>query len=159
MSWLVIYCLLCSSSPQTVADTLYGTYVIPEERINLNLSPPNNYTLFITQVNQRSEAVNSQELSRGQFAMRADTVVLEDLTTGKAMKLLASDEEKLRPIEVPGLDEDAEFLGQTQYYADGTLKWEGEWRKGKKHGMWIYYDEFGDVMKSVRFRRGKEIDY
>ena len=158
MEWLVI-CLLLNFDPSTVAtDTLYGTYVIPKEQIRLNLSPPNNYTMFMTEYNQRSEAVNSQELSRGQFSLVADTVILEDATTGKAMKLLAANEEKLQPINVPSLNKDERFLGQNQYYANGKLKWEGTWRKGKKHGTWVYYNELGDVVKTIRYKRGKKIE-
>ena len=158
MEWLII-CLLLNFDPSAVAtDTLYGTYLIPKEQIRLNLRPPNNYTIYMNEYNQRSESVNIQELSRGQFSLVADTVILEDATTGKAMKLLAANEEKLHPINVPSLDKGEKFLGQNQYYANGKLKWEGTWRKGKKHGTWIYYDELGDVIKSVRYKRGKKIE-
>jgi len=158
MEWLVIYCLLSCHPPTIVSDTLYGTYTIPKEKINLNLSPPNNYTVFITEYNRRSEAVSSQEISHGHFSLVADTIILEDATTGKAMKLLATNEEKLQPLNVPGLSKKAEFLGQNQYHANGKLKWEGEWRRGKKHGTWVYYDEQGDMIRSVRYRRGKKVD-
>ncbi|MGB3586989.1 MAG: hypothetical protein WBA23_10635 [Tunicatimonas sp.] len=158
MEWLVICCLLSYHPPVIVSDTLYGTYNIPKEQISLNLSPPNNYTMFMTQYNQRRESVSSQEISHGQFLLVADTVILEDATSGKAMKLLAADEEKLQPLNVPGLSKKAKFLGQNQYYANGKLKWEGEWRRGKKHGTWFYYDEQGDLIKSVRYRRGKKVE-
>ncbi|MEM9671523.1 MAG: toxin-antitoxin system YwqK family antitoxin [Cyclobacteriaceae bacterium] len=157
MEWLIISCLLSGFSP-AANDTIFGTYVIPEEKISLSLSPPNNYTLFVMQTNRKSGSVNSQEISRGQFMIEADTVILEDITTGKAMKLLTDNNEKLYPINVPSLDSDSEFLGQSQYYSDGKLKWEGEWRKGKKHGTWIYYDDLGNVAKTIRYKKGKEID-
>lgn len=158
MKWILAFYLLNWGPPEVAVDTIYGTYIIPKERISLNLSPPNNYTLFAMQYNRRSETVSSQELSRGEFQMLADTVVLTDITTGKAMKLLAPSEEQLYPLNVPGFDNDVVFLGRNQYYADGDLKWEGEWRRGKKHGTWIYYDELGDVIKTIRYRRGKKIE-
>ncbi|WKN46147.1 toxin-antitoxin system YwqK family antitoxin [Tunicatimonas pelagia] len=158
MEWLAICCLLSYHPSGMATDTLYGTYIIPEEQISLNLSPPNNYTMFMMEYNERSESVNSQELSRGQFSLVADTVVLEEATTGKAMKLLATNEETLHPLNVPSLDKNAKFLGQNQYHANGELKWEGEWRRGKKHGTWVYYNESGDVVKSVRYKRGKKME-
>ncbi|MEQ9439788.1 MAG: hypothetical protein RIG62_12110 [Cyclobacteriaceae bacterium] len=157
MSWLVFCCFLGGwSAPAISADTLYGTYIIPEEQISLNLSPPNNYTLFVMQYNKQSEAVTSQELSRGVFQIQADTLVLEDMSSGKAMKLEVASEERLHPLNVPGLDDDITFLGRNQYYPNGELKWEGEWRKGKKHGNWIYYDPSGDVAETIRYKRGKK---
>lgn len=157
MNWLVFCCFLSGWGPPTVAtDTLYGTYVLAEAQLNLKLSPPNNYTLFVMQYNDQSEAVTSQELSRGSFEMQQDVLVLEDITNGKAMKLEVTSEEKLQPLNVPGLDDDLLFLGHNQYYPNGELKWEGEWRKGKKHGRWVYYDEEGNLIKAIRYKRGKK---
>nr|WKN38482.1 hypothetical protein K4G66_07170 [Tunicatimonas sp. TK19036] len=174
MSWFTLCCLLSGwAAPNVVsnsieatsveatsveADTLYGTYILSKEKLSLNLSPPNNYTLFVMQYNDQSEAVTSQELSRGVFEMKADTLVLEDMASGKAMKLEVASEEKLHPMNVPNLDDDLLFLGHNQYYPNGELKWEGEWRKGKKHGNWIYYDEDGNIVETMHYKRGKKQD-
>lgn len=43
------------------------------------------------------------------------------------------------------------------FHADGSLKAEGWVKAGKLHGLWKWYRRNGVIMRSGRFRGGKQV--
>ena len=145
--------LLVSGAPPV--ENLYGDYHFAEEAVTLKLTAPDNYTFFATKYEKRSGAVTSTEISRGTFTLAGDTLLLSEFPGNNTMSLLVDSEEKLRVVQVKALEPGDVLLCWNKYYADGDPRLEAGWRKGKKHGTWVYYDETGNVTKSETYRRGK----
>lgn len=137
------------------ADDLYGSYRMAEEGMILELTPPNNYTLFVVERDKRSGMVTSKELSRGTFAEKDDQLELSGQMSKKMMTLSTAEENKLKVKKLMGLEQGDEFLRWSGYDESGKVKFEGSWRKGKKHGDWVYFDEDGNVQKRETYKRGK----
>lgn len=155
--WIaVVFSLLISGTPPT--ENLYGDYYFARDEITLKLSAPDHYTYFATKVAKRSGSVTSTELSRGTFALQGDTLVLSEFPSRSTMKLMIDSEEELRAVEMEALKAGDVLLCWNKYYADGSPRLEAGWRRGKRHGTWVYYDEEGGVVKSESYRRGKKLD-
>lgn len=137
------------------AEELYGDYYFASDEITLKLSAPDNYTYFATKVAKRSGSVTSTEISRGNFTLNGDTLVLTEFPGNGTMKLLVVSEEELRAVQMKELEADDVLLCWNKYYADGQPRLEAGWRKGKRHGTWVYYDEEGGVVKSETYKKGK----
>ncbi len=152
MRILLLLLLLFPVSENT--DNLYGSYRIEKKGMILELTPPANYTLFIAEKNKKTGMVTSTELSRGTFAENNRQLTLNGQLTDKIMTLSAGDD-KLVVQEMPGLEKGNTFLRWSGYYKSGKMQFEGNWRKGKKHGEWTYFDESGDVQKKELYKRGK----
>jgi len=45
-----------------------------------------------------------------------------------------------------------------EYHTDGTLKSEGNYSNGQKDGQWKEYLPNGELSKTIKFKRGAEID-
>lgn len=136
-------------------DNLYGSYRMAEKGMILELTPPNNYTLFVVERDKRSGMVTSKELSRGTFAEKDNRLELSGQMNKKTMTLTTGEDDKLKVNELMGLEQGDEFLRWSGYYDSGKVKFEGSWKKGKKHGDWVYFDEEGNVQKKERYKRGK----
>ena len=136
-------------------ESLYGDYHFAPKAVTLKLTAPDSYTYFATEITKRSGAVTSQEISRGTFTLTGDTLRLSAFPTKTTMTLVVDSEEQLRVVQMKELEPDDVLLGWNKYYADGTPRLEAGWRKGKKHGTWVYYDEDGGVMKTETYRKGK----
>ena len=149
---IVIGPLLGSALP---VASLYGDYHFAAEAVTLKLSAPDSYTYFATEYMKRSGSVTSKELSRGTFTLTGDTLRLSEFPAETIMTLVVDSEEKLRVVQVKELHPDDILLSWNKYYADGTPRLEAGWRRGKKHGTWVYYNEDGDVMKTETYKRGK----
>jgi hypothetical protein len=154
---LIFLCLISLSS-SLQAQQLFGSYVYEEDKITLNLSPPNNYTLFQMEQDRRTGAVTSKEISRGTFEVSGKKVVLEEFPTRQQMQLQMDTELVLQAEDVKEIENGEELYAWSMQYESGQPRMEGSWKKGKKHGTWIYYNEDGDVVKSEKYRRGKRID-
>lgn len=139
-------------------ENLYGTYWFNENDIMLNLSPPDNYTMFVIERNKRTGMTTSKEHSRGTFDVAQDTLRLWEDISNNRMNFLVASEEKLQVIHAKGLESGDIFLCWIGYHPNGSPKFEGRWRKEKKHGTWVYYDEGGNVKKTIEYRRGKVKD-
>lgn len=137
------------------AEDIYGSYRYTDKGMLLNLSPPDNYTLFIAERDKRTGMVTSKELSRGTFQVENDTLNLVEQMSNNQMTMLVNAEEKLEVLNVKGLAQGDVFLCWTGYYENGKTEFEGSWKKGKKHGAWVYYDKEGNVQKTLKYRRGK----
>jgi antitoxin component YwqK of YwqJK toxin-antitoxin module len=61
----------------------------------------------------------------------------------------------LRARKVKGVDEGQPFYAWRKENQEGRTLVEGSWKKGRRHGTWIYYDSAGNVLRSERYRRGK----
>ncbi|WPP48573.1 toxin-antitoxin system YwqK family antitoxin [Catalinimonas niigatensis] len=136
----------------------FGSYLYEDDKITLTLSPPNNYTLFGTEYSRRTGMVSSKEISRGTFEMEEEQLVLEEYPTRNQMTLHMDSEVILEALDVKEIDKGEMLYARTVEYENGQPRMEGEWKRGKKHGTWIYYDEEGNVVKSEKYRRGKLID-
>ncbi len=135
------------------AENLYGSYWLGEKSVMLNLSAPDRYNLF--SMKREGGMVTTKELSRGTYTLAADTLRLSEAVTGRTMTLRVASAEKLEAMKVPGLKKNDVLLCQVSYYENGNPKFEGSWRKGKKHGTWVYYDSDGNIEKKVEYKRGK----
>ena len=144
--------LLNSASP---VEDLYGDYHFAQPAVTLKLSAPDSYTYFATEYAKRSGSVTSKEISRGTFTLSGDTLRLLEFPAKTTMTLVVDSEEQLRAVQMKELEADDVLLGWNKYYADGTPRLEAGWRKGKKHGTWVYYDEAGDVVKTETYRKGR----
>lgn len=151
--FFIIFFILTAFSNNT--EEIYGSYRYTDEGMLLNLSPPDHYTIFIAERDKRSGMVTSKEVSRGTFSIENDTLKLSEQMTKNQMTMLVNGEEKLEVLDVKGLDYGATFLCWTGYHENGNPEFEGSWKKGKKHGKWVYYDEEGNVQKTLEYRRGK----
>ena len=136
-------------------EQLYGDYHFAQDAITLKLTAPDAYTFFTTEYSKRSGSVTSKEISRGSFTLTGDTLLLSDFRTRDSMTLVVESEQQLRVVQMKELERDNILLGWNKYYADGTPRLEAGWRKGKKHGTWVYYDEDGNVIKSETYKKGK----
>lgn len=136
-------------------QNLYGSYRLEDQGVILELSPPNNYTLFVVERDKRSGMVTSKELSRGTFATQGKTVALSGQMQPEPMTLVAVEADKLQINQLIGLKAGAEFLRWSGYHENGKVKFEGSWRKGKKHGEWVYFNEEGEMLKKEMYKRGK----
>ena len=148
--------LLISGEPPV--ERLYGDYHFAKEAVTLKLSPPNNYTYFVTEYAKRSGAVTSTEISRGTFNLTGDTLLLSEFPSNDTMSLRVDSEEKLRVMQMKALEPDDVLLCWNKYYPDGEPRLEAGWRRGKKHGTWVYYDPAGNVAKTKTYRKGKVKD-
>ncbi len=137
------------------AENLYGSYWFGEKSVMLNLSAPDRYNLFSMKRDGRTGMVTSKELSRGTYTLAADTLRLSEAVTGSTMTLRVASAEKLEAMKVTALKKGDPLLCQVGYYENGNPKFEGSWRKGKKHGIWVYYDSDGNIEKRVEYKRGK----
>lgn len=144
-----------SSSSSPPVDSLYGDYHFAPEAVTLKLTAPDAYTYFVTEYARRSGSVTSKEISRGTFTLRGDTLQLSEFPSENTMTLVVDSEEKLRVLQMKELKPDDILVGWNKYYADGSPRLEAGWRKGKKHGTWVYYDEDGNVTKTETYKRGK----
>lgn len=151
----LFFILTSFSNTMDSTDDMYGSYRYSDQGMLLNLSPPDNYTLFIAERDRRSGMVTSKELSRGVFYIENDTLILSEQMTNKQMSMMVNDEEKLEVLDVKGLERGTDFLCWTGYHDNGQPAFEGSWKKGKKHGIWTYYDEEGNVEKTLEYKRGK----
>lgn len=136
-------------------EDIYGNYQHIDKGMLLNLSPPDNYTLFIAERDKRSGMVTSKELSRGVFYVENDTLILSEQMNNNQMTMIVNAEEKLEVLAVKGLEQGSAFLCWTGYHENGQPEFEGSWKNGKKHGIWTYYDEAGNVQKTLEYKRGK----
>lgn len=136
----------------------FGIYLYEEDQITLTLSAPNHYTLFEMEYSRRTGLMSSKEISRGTFAVEKDQLVLEEYPTRNRMILQMDSEVALESVQVKEIDKGEKLYARTLEYEDGQPRIEGEWKKGKKHGTWIYYDQEGNVVKSEKYRRGKLMD-
>ena len=152
LGMMLIEPLLGSAPP---VERLYGDYHFAQEAITLKLSAPDTYTYFATEYAKRSGSVTSKEISRGTFTLTGDTLRLSAFPANNTMTLVVESEEQLRVVQMKELNPDDVLLGWNKYYADGTPRLEAGWRKGKKHGTWVYYDEEGNVTKSETYKKGK----
>ena len=41
------------------------------------------------------------------------------------------------------------------YYKNGQVKWEGEYKEAKRHGVWMYYYESGKLSSQRNWEEGK----
>jgi len=156
ITFLILLMLTASHSgfSQEVED-FFGSYIYAEQKISLNLSPPDAYTLFQMEQDRRTGAVTSKEISRGTFAMADRQVVLEEFPTRQKMYLEVDSEMTLQTQDVKGVEAGAAFRAWSKQHENGQTRMEGSWRKGKRHGTWVYYNEEGDVIRSENYRRGK----
>lgn len=136
----------------------FGSYLYEDDKITLMLSPPNNYTLFAMEYVRQTRSVSSKEISRGTFEVKDDQLVLEEFPTRNQMTLHLDSEVSLEAVDVKEIEQGEMLYARTVEYENGQPRMEGEWKRGKKHGTWIYYDEEGNVVKSEQYRRGKLID-
>lgn len=144
--------LNCHSQP---AEDFFGSYIYADEKISLNLSPPDVYTLFMMEQDRRTGAVTSKELSRGSFRVDNGEVVLEEFPTRKKMHLDINSELVLEARDVKGIEPGEPLRAWSKQYESGQTSIEGSWKRGKKHGTWIYYNREGDRIRAEQYRRGK----
>ena len=51
---------------------------------------------------------------------------------------------------------DPAYTPYVEHYSDGRVKLEGEFRHGKRHGVWTYYRSFnGSFLREERYRDGE----
>ncbi len=146
--------IYCPGFSQETGQT-FGSYLYEKDKITLTLSPPNNYTLFEMEYVRQSRSVSSKEISRGTFEVKNDQLVLEEFPSRNHMTLAIGSELKLQAVDVKAIDQGESLYAWNMTYANGQTRMEGEWKRGKKDGTWIYYDEEGNVVKSEKYRRGK----
>ena len=138
-----------------LAEDFYGSYIYADEKISLNLSPPDAYTLFKIEQDRRTGAVTSKELSRGTFEVNDGKILLEGFPTREKMSLQIESELVLEAQNVKSIDSGEELRAWSKQHENGQTRLEGQWKRGKKHGTWIYFNEEGDVFKREQYRRGK----
>ena len=160
LRFLVIIILAGISIPgySQESEKIFGSYLYEDDKITLTLSPPNNYTFFAMEYSRRTQSVSSKEISRGTFEVKDEQLVLEEFPTRNQMTLSIDSELKLEAMDVKEIDKGEVLYARRMSYENGNPRMEGEWKRGKKHGTWVYYDEEGDVVKAERYRRGKLID-
>lgn len=136
----------------------FGSYLYEDDKITLTLSPPNNYTLFAMEYSRRTQSVSSKEISRGTFDVSGEKLVLEEFPSRNQMSLRMDSELQLEAVDVKEIEEGEILYVRRMSYANGNPRLESEWKRGKKHGTWVYYDEEGNVIKAEKYRRGKLVD-
>jgi len=136
----------------------FGSYVYEDEKITLLLSAPNHYTLFGMEYSKRSGTVSSKEISRGTFSVKQEQLILEEFPSRSKMVLHIEFPYQLQAVKLKAIEEGELLHAWEMSYANGETRMEGGWKKGKKHGTWIYFDEEGNVTKSEKYRRGKLLD-
>ena len=137
------------------AEDFYGSYIYADEKISLNLSPPDAYTLFNMEQDRRTGAVTSKELSRGTFEVTDGKIVLEEFPTREKMRLDINSELVLEAQNVKGIESGEALRAWSKQYENGQTSMEGSWKRGKRHGTWIYYNREGDRIRAEQYRRGK----
>lgn len=160
LRFLVVILLAGNYTPGFSQDNekIFGSYLYEDDKITLTLSPPNNYTLFAMDYERRTRSVSSKEISRGTFEVKDDQLVLEEFPTRNKMSLSMNSELKLEAVDVKEINKGEMLYARRMSYENGNPRMEGEWKRGKKHGTWVYYDEEGNVVKTERYRRGKLLD-
>ncbi|MDF9800016.1 hypothetical protein OKW21_005279 [Catalinimonas alkaloidigena] len=154
----IILAGMCIPGFSQESEKIFGSYLYEDDKITLTLSPPNNYTLFAMEYARRTRSVSSKEISRGTFEVEDNQLMLEEFPTRHQMSLDIDSELKLEAVNVKEIDEGEILYARRMSYENGNPRMEGEWKRGKKHGTWVYYDEEGNVVKAERYRRGKLID-
>jgi hypothetical protein len=59
------------------------------------------------------------------------------------------------------MDDSGRYLNDGKYYEwylNDQIATVGEYKKGKKSGRWIEYDESGKILSQLNFEEGKELD-
>ena len=153
--YLIIFLLSIPSAYSQQAADYFGSYIYADEKISLNLSPPNAYTLFEMEQDRRTGSVTSKELSRGTFEVSDNQIVLEEFPTRDEMKLQLESDMVLEAKNLKAVDEGEKLRAWSKQYENGQTRLEGSWKRGKKHGLWVYFNEEGDIIRREVYRRGK----
>lgn len=153
--YLVMSFVSLSVAYSQQAENYFGSYLYADEKISLNLSPPNAYTLFQMEQDRRTGAVTSKELSRGTFEVNNSQIILEEFPTRDEMKLALESDMVLEAENLKAVAEGEKLRAWSKQYENGQTRLEGGWKRGKKHGIWVYYNEEGDIIRREVYRRGK----
>lgn len=91
---------------------------------------------------------------------KKDGTAFEYNEEGRIINLLEYREGKLRKKEaINRKDEEGERIGEWKsFYSNGQLEWEGYFQTGKKHGVFKYYDEKGEVEEIRKYDNGKRLE-
>jgi len=152
---MTIVLLSISSAYSQQSEDYFGSYLYADDKISLNLSPPNAYTLFQMEQDRRTGSVTSKELSRGTFEISDGQIVLKEFPTREEMKLQLESEMVLEAKNLKAVEEGEKLRAWSKQYENGQTCWEGSWKRGKKHGLWVYFNEEGDIIRREVYRRGK----
>lgn len=97
--------------------------------------------------------VVEHELSKGTIETSGDTLTL--VTTGKQrIVLIRETDEILRSVSFNMIPRGKKLYAGTKFFPNGRIKEQGSWDNGKKTGLWMYWNETGEVINKRIYKQG-----
>lgn len=101
-----------------------------------------------------SDMVIGHELKKGVVTNLSDTIKMTT-TEGQKIVLVRESEEVLKSVMFDLIPNGQKLYAGTKFYPSGKVREQGSWDKGKKSGLWMYWNEAGEVINKRIYKRGK----
>jgi len=138
---------------QTFGQTRHESYINYETGITIELSG-NTFKLSTVESWPNSCIAIEHELGKGLTKISGDTVILVSSIGHEKVTLIRETDEILKSLLFELAPNGQRFYRGTVYYEGGKVKEQGSWVEGKKSGLWMYWNENGEVINKRIYKKG-----